>query len=98
MPYHFVARRFGVVLGRPVQPGDVIVLACREGRATLAVELPFNPGGVLAAMEDGLLDPIDLPVAEISAQLRPAPDQRAQRPAPRVLPFPSPPDGTRREA
>lgn len=95
MPYHFVVRTAGVVLGRPVQPGDVVTLAVREGRIALAVELPFNPGGILAALEDGLLDPIDVPVADVQAQLRPTPAQRAQRPVPRVLPFPAP---SRREA
>ncbi len=93
MPYTFVVQRAGEVCGRPVQPGDVIVVAVREGRVALAIELPNNPGAVLAAMEDGLLEPTDLPRAAIADQLRPPPAIRAQRPAPRVLPFPA-----RREA
>lgn len=95
MPYHFVVRQDGVVLGRPVRAGDVLVLACREGRAALAIELPYNPGAVLAAMEDGLLEPTDVPRAALAEQLRPTPEQRAAHPAPRVLPFPAP---QRREA
>lgn len=98
MPYHFVVEKAGVVGGRPVQPGDVVVLACREGRAALAIELPFNPGGILAAVEDGILRPTDLPIADVQAQLRPTPEARAQHPAPRVLPFRAPARRPRREA
>lgn len=90
MPYTFVVQKAGEVCGRAVQPGDVITVAAREGRIALAIELPNNVGAVLGAMEDGLLEPIAIPRAEIAAQLRPPREVRARRPATRVLPFPVP--------
>jgi len=88
MRYRFRVERHAIVLGREVFPGDVLAIVLTEGRAVLSVELPFNPGAVLGACEDGTLSLCGASVADLRQRIAPRLD-------PRVIPFPA---ARRREA
>lgn len=80
-----VVRRPGILLGREVQPGDVVCIDLEsDAPVVLACYLPRNVGQLLGALEDGMVEAIDLTPDDARALLSPPPTP-PRPPAPRVL-------------
>ena len=80
---HLVVRRSGTLLGRDIQPGDVLCIDLESSAPiVLGVELPRNIGQVLGAMVEGSVEPVD--ITPDAARDLLAPRTSAARP-PRVL-------------
>lgn len=84
-----VVRRRATVLGREVEPGDVLSvdLASREC-VVLAARIPRNDGALLVALNDGLVDPVDITPDDARELLEAAQPPRLPLRAPRVLHLP----------
>lgn len=80
-----VVRRAGILLGREVQPGDVVCIDLTSNApVVLAATLPRNVGQLLGAIEDGMVETVDLTPDDARALLSPLPTPPRPR-APRVL-------------